>query len=291
MEKSDKYRWGFCRHCGVLSKYTPKRDLIECLNCGLQDISVIETPYSFKLLIQEMESLGIQIRLTDEELPDEEPPLLFSELYNYKESDTESKPKTKKKSKKTAESEESESEEESDDDLSTVDEEEEVVSDKESELSEMDGGAKKSIENDTTIEIHAPEPELVMPNIAGAATDEDIGTSLLPPIISANPLDFTGNTSSVIADTTPTTNSTLNSDPDEDVNMAKIAEENSAKSNANATSPTGFPIETPNKFDTSFKLPAQEGGTKIIEIKQGGQRLPEPKPQESGDIDDDFFTD
>jgi len=238
-----------------------------------------------------MESLGIQMRLTDEELPDEEPPLLFSELYNYKESDTESKPKTKKKSKKTAESEESESEEESDDDLSTVDEEEEVVSDKESELSEMDGGAKKSIENDTTIEIHAPEPELVMPNIAGAATDEDIGTSLLPPIISANPLDFTGNTSSVIADTTPTTNSTLNSDPDEDVNMAKIAEENSAKSNANATSPTGFPIETPNKFDTSFKLPAQEGGTKIIEIKQGGQRLPEPKPQESGDIDDDFFTD
>ena len=68
MEKSDKYRWGVCRHCGTLSKYTPSRNLIECLNCGLQDISVVETPYAFKLLIQEMEAMGVQIRLSDESI-------------------------------------------------------------------------------------------------------------------------------------------------------------------------------------------------------------------------------
>lgn len=69
MEKSDKYRWGVCRFCGVLAKYTPAEGIVECVSCDRQDIVVVETPYSFKLLVQEMESMGIQIRLSPDEVP------------------------------------------------------------------------------------------------------------------------------------------------------------------------------------------------------------------------------
>lgn len=62
MEKSDKYRWAVCRHCGVIAKYNPK-SFMECMSCEGTDISIIETPYAFKLLVQEMEAMGVQMRL------------------------------------------------------------------------------------------------------------------------------------------------------------------------------------------------------------------------------------
>lgn len=62
MEKSDKYRWAVCRHCGVIAKYNPK-SFMECMSCNGNDISIIETPYAFKLLVQEMEAMGVQMRL------------------------------------------------------------------------------------------------------------------------------------------------------------------------------------------------------------------------------------
>jgi hypothetical protein len=62
MEKSDKYRWAVCRHCGVIAKYNPK-SFMECMSCEGNDVSIIETPYAFKLLVQEMEAMGVQIRL------------------------------------------------------------------------------------------------------------------------------------------------------------------------------------------------------------------------------------
>ena len=62
MEKSDKYRWAVCRHCGVIAKYNPK-SFMECMSCDGNDISIIETPYAFKLLVQEMEAMGVQMRL------------------------------------------------------------------------------------------------------------------------------------------------------------------------------------------------------------------------------------
>ena len=144
MEKSDKYRWGVCRHCGVLAKYTPTRDLIECLNCGLQDISVVETPYAFKLLIQEMEAMGVQIRLSDEtieedmeiqniEEEDEESNLIFKELYNVNEDENE---------------EQNESENNSEE--SEIESESEVVSEEELESSEsiLEGGDNEDIDKD-----------------------------------------------------------------------------------------------------------------------------------------------
>jgi len=68
MEKGDKYTWAVCRHCGTLAKYAPSRGIFECLDCKSQDLSIVETPYSFKLLIQEMEAMGVQIRLSSESL-------------------------------------------------------------------------------------------------------------------------------------------------------------------------------------------------------------------------------
>lgn len=63
MEKSDKFKWAVCKYCGTIAKYAPQRNIIECERCKRQDISEIETPYCFKLLVQEMEAMGTQMRL------------------------------------------------------------------------------------------------------------------------------------------------------------------------------------------------------------------------------------
>ena len=65
-ERSDKYRWCICKRCGTLAVYYPKINLNICDNCKKDDLAIIETPYSFKLLIQELESMGIQLRLNTE---------------------------------------------------------------------------------------------------------------------------------------------------------------------------------------------------------------------------------
>jgi len=298
MEKSDKYRWGVCRHCGVLAKYAPRRDIFECLNCGLQDISVIETPYSFKLLIQEMEALGIQMRISDESFPDEEDQLLFQELYKIepeqakpKEPKTKTKTKTKSKSKKKDDEsdEEEEEDDEDDDELSTIDEE----SDNESALSEMSGG--EAVESDTDEKelkkiIENNEPELVIPQIAGLA-EEDISISTPLPQIITTPLDTDD-------DDEP---SALKKAEHADLEIKQLANkiETDSKINAQAAiNQVGVPTEDTSTLAKSGLNPkaAFNGGsgntTKVIMIKQGGQRLAEPKPEggDEKDDDDDFFT-
>ena len=64
MEKSDKFKWAVCRHCGTIANYNPSRSIMNCSSCNKTEIAVIETPYTFKLLIQEMEAMGVSIRLT-----------------------------------------------------------------------------------------------------------------------------------------------------------------------------------------------------------------------------------
>ncbi len=65
MEKSDKYRWKICRNCGVISGRN------KCANCMQQNLVEIDSPYTFKLLVQEFEAMGIQIRLSPDSPPDE----------------------------------------------------------------------------------------------------------------------------------------------------------------------------------------------------------------------------
>lgn len=67
MEKADKYMWAVCKHCGVLGKYTSlENGSFECMGCGNNEMSIIETPYAFKLLNQEMEGMGLQMRLSSD---------------------------------------------------------------------------------------------------------------------------------------------------------------------------------------------------------------------------------
>lgn len=66
MEKADAYTWAVCKHCGTLAKYAPNRGIFECTGCNSSELSVIKTPYSFKLLMQELEAMGVQMRLTTE---------------------------------------------------------------------------------------------------------------------------------------------------------------------------------------------------------------------------------
>jgi DNA-directed RNA polymerase II subunit RPB2 len=70
MEKADKYKWAVCKQCGTLAKYAPSRGIAECTGCQSTEVSVISTPYSFKLLMQELEAMGIQMRLSDQTLTD-----------------------------------------------------------------------------------------------------------------------------------------------------------------------------------------------------------------------------
>ena len=67
MERSDKYKYAVCKHCGTAAVFAPDRMLAHCGTCQSFNISVIETPYAFKLLAQEMEAMGVAIRLSAEE--------------------------------------------------------------------------------------------------------------------------------------------------------------------------------------------------------------------------------
>jgi DNA-directed RNA polymerase II subunit RPB2 len=68
MERSDKYRWLVCKHCGGLMDYSQKEGQyknIACRLCGTTEFNCFETPFAFKLLKQEMEAMGLAMRLSD----------------------------------------------------------------------------------------------------------------------------------------------------------------------------------------------------------------------------------
>jgi DNA-directed RNA polymerase beta subunit len=64
MDRSDKYKWYVCRHCGILVDYSKN-----CRNCNQADVSVVETPYATKVMMQELEAMGLQMRFNHVDLP------------------------------------------------------------------------------------------------------------------------------------------------------------------------------------------------------------------------------
>ena len=68
MERSDKFKWCVCKRCGTLVSFNPVKDIGTCAHCKQDDIALVETPYAFKLMIQELEAMGIEPRLNTEEL-------------------------------------------------------------------------------------------------------------------------------------------------------------------------------------------------------------------------------
>jgi DNA-directed RNA polymerase II subunit RPB2 len=65
MECSDNYRVFVCAKCGVMAIANPEQDMYECRSCqsGVH-IREIRCPYSFKLLSQEIQAMGIATRFT-----------------------------------------------------------------------------------------------------------------------------------------------------------------------------------------------------------------------------------
>ncbi|NBS71804.1 hypothetical protein EBT31_23245 [bacterium] len=80
MDRSDKYRYGVCRHCGVVASPAQlKKSVYTCLGCKRNDISIIETPYAWKLMVQEFEALGVQMRFVTGDVEGAEEPDIMDE--------------------------------------------------------------------------------------------------------------------------------------------------------------------------------------------------------------------
>ncbi len=72
MDRSDRYRYGICRHCGIIANPGRNRKVFTCPSCKSSDSAIVETPYAWKLLVQEFEALGIEMRYVTEDIPKDE---------------------------------------------------------------------------------------------------------------------------------------------------------------------------------------------------------------------------
>ena len=82
MERSDKFCWCICKRCGTLVSHNIKENINICRACNNDDVAVIQTPYAFKLFIQELETMGIQPRLNTEFIDMPIDQLEFTRSYN-----------------------------------------------------------------------------------------------------------------------------------------------------------------------------------------------------------------
>ena len=73
MERSDKFSWSVCKRCGIMSVFNPskKNRIIKCNLCKKDDTVVVQTPYAFKLLTQELQCMGIEMRINTETIDSE----------------------------------------------------------------------------------------------------------------------------------------------------------------------------------------------------------------------------
>jgi len=64
LDESDKVTQYVCARCGMIAMLDRKRNVTRCLGCGSEtDIYPVEMSYAFKLLLDEMKSMGIAPRL------------------------------------------------------------------------------------------------------------------------------------------------------------------------------------------------------------------------------------
>jgi hypothetical protein len=90
MERSDKFCWCICKRCGTLVSHNIKENINICRGCNNDDVTLIQTPYSFKLFIQELETMGIQPRLNTEFIDMPIDQLEFTRSYNAGNNDDDS---------------------------------------------------------------------------------------------------------------------------------------------------------------------------------------------------------
>jgi len=64
LDTSDNYRVFVCRECGIFATANPEKKLYKCSNCqNAADIVQVRIPYSMKLLMQELMTMGIAPRM------------------------------------------------------------------------------------------------------------------------------------------------------------------------------------------------------------------------------------
>ncbi len=69
LDESDKVQEYVCAHCGMIAMLDRKQNTTRCLACGSEtDIYPVEMSYAFKLLLDEMKSMGIAPRLKLEDV-------------------------------------------------------------------------------------------------------------------------------------------------------------------------------------------------------------------------------
>ncbi|MEM3402409.1 MAG: DNA-directed RNA polymerase subunit B [Candidatus Hadarchaeales archaeon] len=63
LDASDKHRAMICRNCGSLAYNDRRKDRYICMYCGETDVDEVEMSYAFKLLLDELRSMGLFPRI------------------------------------------------------------------------------------------------------------------------------------------------------------------------------------------------------------------------------------
>jgi len=64
LDVSDNYRVFACRRCGMMAVANPEKNKYKCMNCkNSADITQVRIPYSMKLLMQELMTMGVAPRM------------------------------------------------------------------------------------------------------------------------------------------------------------------------------------------------------------------------------------
>ena len=69
MECSDGFGCYVCNECGRIALANPKDNIWECKVCAnTTDFRAVQIPYAYKLMMQEMETMGIASRIRTEDM-------------------------------------------------------------------------------------------------------------------------------------------------------------------------------------------------------------------------------
>jgi DNA-directed RNA polymerase beta subunit len=64
---ADKYQVNICKKCGKIAAYNEAKSIYRCMMCDNRtNFALVQVPYAFKLLSQELESMNIVPRLITE---------------------------------------------------------------------------------------------------------------------------------------------------------------------------------------------------------------------------------